>query len=177
MTAPLFRRLLGESMDALPPVLRAAHDAHDMRQWRGVAEVTRSRNPLASLLCGMMRLPAEGTNVAVTVRFERSGRGERWHRSFAGRSYRSDLSSKSGLMVEHMGPATNIFRLSVRAQQIFLDLEGFCFLGVPLPCWLRPHCHACEREENGHYVFDVPVSIPWLGFVIRYTGHMERCDV
>lgn len=177
MTVPLFRRLLGVSMDTLPPTLRTAHDAHDGQQWQGMAQVTRSRHPLARLLCTMMRLPAEGANVPVIVRFERTGRGERWHRTFAGRSYRSDLTARNGLMVERMGPATNIFRLCVGEEWLHLDLVGFRFLAVPLPGWLRPHCHAREREENGRYVFDVPVSIPWIGFVIRYTGAMERCDV
>jgi hypothetical protein len=176
MTEPLFRRLLGGGMDALPPALQAVHDAHDNQCWHGVAEVTLSRNPLARLLSVMMRLPAEGKDVPVTVRFERKGKGERWHRTFAGRSYRSDLLARGRHMVERMGPVTNIFRVLVEEGQLRLDLEGFHFLGVPLPRCLRPHCHALEREENGRYVFDVPVSIPWLGFVIRYIGHMERCD-
>ncbi|MET0137305.1 MAG: DUF4166 domain-containing protein [Sphingobium sp.] len=49
--------------------------------------------------------------------------------------------------------------------------------GRPFPHRLRPHCHAREREEAGRFVFDVPITIPWLGFVIRYTGHMERRHV
>jgi hypothetical protein len=176
MTEPLFRRLLGGGMDALPPALQAVHDAHDNQCWHGVAEVTLSRNPVARLLCVMMRLPAEGRHVPVAVRFERTGKGERWHRTFAGRRYRSDLFARGIHMVERMGAATNIFRVSTDEGQLCLDLEGFRFLGVPMPRYLRPHCHARDREENGRYVFDIPVSIPWLGFVIRYTGHIERCD-
>jgi hypothetical protein len=84
---------------------------------------------------------------------------------------------EAGNVVEHMGPTTNIFRVSIETGELCLDLEAFRFLGVPFPHWLRPHCHAREREEAGHFVFDVPITIPWLGFVIRYTGHMERRHV
>ncbi|HEX7855126.1 MAG TPA: DUF4166 domain-containing protein [Sphingobium sp.] len=120
-------------------------------QSEGMAEVVLSRNSVVRLLCRMMGLPAEGQYVPVTVIFERATR-----------------------VVEHMGPTTNIFRASVDEGELRLDLEAFRFLGVPFPSWLRPHCHAREREETGHFVFDVPITIPRLGFIIRYTGHMER---
>lgn len=176
MTPPLFRRLLGHDIDQLPPLLRQAHDADDMQRWAGIAVVTRSANPIAKLLCRMMRLPSPGKDVPVTVLFERQSGAERWSRTFAGRRYRSSLAAGNGLMIERMGPATNIFHMSVVAGELHLDLVGFRFLGIPFPDWARPHCHARERQEAGHYVFDVPVSLPWLGHVIRYTGRMERID-
>jgi len=156
MTTPLFRRLLGQDMERLPPILRQAHDADDRRLWVGTAVVTRSANPIARLLCRMMKLPSPGDDVPVTILFERTGTAERWSRTFAGRRYRSSISIIAGLL--------------------HLDLVGFRFLGIPFPRWARPRCHAREREEAGHYVFDVPVSLPWLGHVIRYTGQMERID-
>ena len=163
-------------MDALPPVLRTAHDADDTQRWEGLAHVTVSRNPLARLLCRMMKLPAQGQGVPVTVVFERLAHGERWRRTFAGRSYSSDLTVKNGLMVERMGLVTNIFRVTFDESQIVLDLVGFRFLGLPLPPCLRPRCRATERAQHGRYVFDVPVSLPLLGAVIHYTGSMEHSD-
>lgn len=174
VTKPLFRRLIGPAIDTLPPSLRAAHDGTDDQRWSGTAEVVGSRNPLARLLCRMMRLPAPGSDVPVTVTFERRGDGERWVRDFAGRRYASTLFERRGLMVERMGPATNIFRVSAAGGTLRLDLVGFRFLGLPLPSALRPHCHACEREQDGCYVFDVPVTLWSLGRIIRYTGRMER---
>ena len=174
VTAPLFRRLLGPAIDTLPPSLRAAHDSDQDQRWSGRAKVEASRSPLARLLCRMMRLPAPGSDVPVTVTFKRQGDGERWCRDFAGRRYESTLSERRGLMVERMGPATNIFRVSVEDDALRLDLVGFRFFGIPLPPALRPHCHAREREQDGRYLFDVPVSLWWLGRIIRYTGRMER---
>lgn len=176
MTQPLFRRLLGSTIDDLPPVVRDAHDSRIDQHWSGVAQVEASPNPMARLLCRMMRLPAAGTAIPVTVRFERRGTTERWHRDFAGRRYHSMLVERAGLMVERMGMATNIFRVSVVDGALRLDLIGFRFLGVPLPSALRPHCHAREHEDDGHYVFDVPVDLWPFGRIIRYTGRLERHD-
>ncbi len=138
MTVQLFRRLLGPAIDALPPSLRDAHDSGQNQSWTGRARVEASRHPLARLLCRMMRLPSPGSDVAVTVMFERTRDGERWLRDFAGRRYRSTLTHRHGLMVERMGPATNVFRIAVEDGALRLDLVGFRFLGLPLPARLRP---------------------------------------
>jgi hypothetical protein len=176
MSAPLFRRLLGRDIDALPAVLRHAHDGCDRQVWEGRADVTASRHPIARLLCRMMRLPRPGRDMPVTVIFERVGRDELWHRDFAGRRYRSRLTARRGLLVERMGPATNIFRVGVAGERLVLELVGFRFLGLPLPARLRPVCDAVESATGGRYRFDVPVGLPWLGQVIRYTGIIERSD-
>ena len=176
VTQPLFRRLLGSTIDDLSPVLREAHDSRIDQRWSGLAQVQANPNPLARLLCRMMRLPAPGSAIPVTVRFERRADAERWHRDFAGRRYRSTLVERGGLMIERMGMATNIFRVSVEDGALRLDLVGFRFLGVSLPSALRPHCHAREHENDGRYVFDVPVNLWPFGQIIRYTGRMERRD-
>ncbi|MFE8584372.1 DUF4166 domain-containing protein [Sphingomonas sp. NCPPB 2930] len=176
MTQPLFRRLLGSTINDLSPVLRDAHDSRMDQRWRGVAQVETHPNPLARLLCLMMRLPAPGTAIPVTVQFERRGSAEHWHRDFAGRRYHSTLVERDGLMIERMGMATNIFRVSVEDGALRLDLIGFRFLGVPLPSTLRPHCHAREHGNDGCYVLDVPVDLWPFGRIIRYTGRMERID-
>ena len=172
MSTPLFRHLLGPAMDTLPAALRAVHDQPGTLTLAGTAQVWRSPNPLARLLCNLMGLPAEGADVPVSVTFKRNGDHERWRRRFARRAYSSRLSSRGGLLVERMGPATNIFRVGVTAGRLHLDLVDFRFLGVPLPFFLRPHCHAIEAEEAGAFTFHVPVSLPGLGPVIRYSGRL-----
>lgn len=176
VTEALFRRLLGVTIEDLPHVLRDAHDDRVDQRWRGLAEVEGSRNPLARLLCRMIGLPAPGTGIPVTVVFERHGASEHWYRNFAGRRYHSRLIERDGLMIERMGMATNVFRVSVEGDTLHLDLIGFRFFGIPLPTALRPHCRARETEEDGRYVFDVPIHLWPFGRIIRYSGRMERCD-
>lgn len=174
MTEPLFRRLLGDELDNLPPALRRAHDADDRQTWAGSSQVVASRNPIARMLCWMMGLPKAGSDIPVTVVFERDGEAEVWHRNFAGRTYHSRFIARDGMIAEKMGPATNRFRVSVKDGRLHLDLVAFRFLGVPFPSWLCPQCPAVESEVDGRYRFDVPIILPLLGFAIRYAGLMEE---
>ncbi len=98
VTQPLFRRLLGATIEDLAPVLRAAHDDQADQRWTGLADVEASRNPLARLLCRTMGLPAPGTGIPVTVVFERHGASEHWYRDFAGRRYRSKLIERDSFL-------------------------------------------------------------------------------
>ncbi len=47
VTQPLFRRLLGATIDDLPPVLREAHDSRIDQCWSGLAQIAANPNPLA----------------------------------------------------------------------------------------------------------------------------------
>ncbi len=170
--APLFRRLLGPEMDALPPVVRAVHDTDRDVLLAGTADIEGSRNPLARLLCRSMGLPTPGTDVPATVHFVRQGARETWRRSFGGRRYASRLYAKDGLLIERMGLVTNIFRIVATKDVLHLDLVGFRVLGLPMPRPLRPQCAARESEDDRAFTFDIPISLPWLGPVLRYSGRL-----
>ncbi|WP_083672194.1 DUF4166 domain-containing protein [Sphingomonas montana] len=173
VTPSLFRRLLGPAIDAMAPALRAVHDSDADQILSGFATIEASRDPVARLLCRVMRLPAPGSDVPVTVRFARRGGIEHWHRTFGDRHYNSTLHARRGLLVERMGPATNVFHISVVAGALHLDLIGFRFLGIPLPRHMRPACNAVERDRDGAFTFDIPVGLPGLGRVIHYCGRLE----
>ena len=175
MTA-LFRRLLGPAIDGLALSLRTVHDSDDDQIWSGFAEICASNNPFARVLCRMMRLPAPGSAVPVTVRFERRGDAEHWHRRFADRHYRSTLRVRHGRLVERMGPAVNIFAVSVVDGALHMNVVGFRFLGIPLPRRGRPVCHAVEHARDGAFTFDIPVDLPLFGRVIHYRGRLESVD-
>lgn len=172
MSESHFRRLLGPVLDTLPAVLRTAHDGQGALTLGGTAQVWRSSHPVAQLLCELMRLPRAGRDIPVTVTFERHGKLERSRRHFGRRSYASRHRAERGLLIESMGLATNIFRVSAVDGELHFDLIGFRFLGLAFPDRLRPHCHAVERAVEGVFSFDIPVSLPWFGPVIRYSGHL-----
>lgn len=175
MTA-LFRRLLGPAIDGLASSLRAVHDEDDDQVWEGRADIQGSDNPFARLLCRMMRLPARGSGVPVTVRFERRGATENWLRRFGDRQYCSTLRMRHGRLVERMGPAANSFDVSVVDGALYMDLVGFRFLGIPFPRWARPTCHAVEQEHDSAFTFDIPVDLPLFGRVVHYRGRLEIID-
>ncbi len=172
----LFRRLLGPAIVGLAPSLRTLHDEDGDQVWTGLAEIRTSDNPFARLLCRMIRLPARGSGVPVTVRFERRGATEHWHRRFGDRQYRSTLRIRHGRLVERMGPAASSFDVSAVDGALHMDLVGFRFLGIPLPRWARPACHAVEQEQGAAFMFDIPIDLPLFGRVIHYRGRLEKID-
>ena len=87
-----------------------------------------------------------------------------------GRTYDSRFVVRYGLLVERISPATNIFRVAVSGGRLHLDLVEFRMLGLPVPSFLRPRCSAVETGDDGTFTFDVSVSLPGLGPVIRYLG-------
>src|SRR5258707_4399507 len=65
--APLFRRLLGNAYDALPPVIRQAHEVHGVLVLEGKADVARPDNALGILIAWLFRLPQSGSDMTVRV--------------------------------------------------------------------------------------------------------------
>ncbi|MDG5496037.1 DUF4166 domain-containing protein [Niveispirillum sp. BGYR6] len=150
---PLFRRLLGPSMGLLP-----------------------------RLICTLMGLPKPGRDVPVTVVFDRTPLAEHWQRRFGDRRYASSLRAgtgvETGLLIEHMGMITNVFRIEATIDTLYLTVVRCRFLDVPMPGWLAPRCAIAERQEDGEFTFDVPIELPWLGRLIHYRGrirNLKRC--
>ena len=167
----LFPRLLGENYCKLPGALRAVHDSGGTLLLAGRADIDRRAGWLAWLICALMGLPKPGRDVVVTVEFIRQGLSEVWKRRFGGRHYRSTMTPGAhGELVEHFGPFTLVFSVRAEADRLVLDLQACSLLGISLPDFLCPRCLAEEREENGRFVFDIPLDLPVLGRILRYRG-------
>ncbi|AUN32605.1 DUF4166 domain-containing protein [Niveispirillum cyanobacteriorum] len=172
--APLFRRLLGPTMDLLPNPVRDVHDGQGRLELSGLAQIDVMPGLLPGLICALMGLPRPGRNVPVTVIFDRTPTVEHWHRRFGDRVYASKLTAgtgaETGLLVERMGMITNVFRVGATASALHLTVVCCRFMGMPMPGWLAPRCAVVERQEDGSFTFDIPIDLPWLGRLIHYRG-------
>jgi hypothetical protein len=172
----VFRRLLGQRMDLLPDAVRHVHDGQGRLELSGLAQIEMKPGLLPWLICALMGLPKPGHNVPVTVIFDRWPEIEHWQRRFGDRYYASKLTTgtgaEKGLLIERMGPITNIFRVEATADALYLTVVGCRFLGMPMPDWLAPRCAATERQKNGDFTFDIPIDLPWLGRLIHYRGQI-----
>ncbi|QJE74339.1 DUF4166 domain-containing protein [Aerophototrophica crusticola] len=170
---------LGPDAARLPPTLRRAHATPGRHRFTGLAQVERRKGPLPWLLCALLRLPEPGRDVPVTLVFDNGAGSDHWDRRFARRRYHSRFKAgdgrDAGLLVEHMGPLRFRFRPRLDGDgMLHLTLESMSVLGLPLPRPLVPHCPAREwQDHEGRFRFDIPVTLPGLGFVIRYGGVLE----
>jgi hypothetical protein len=138
----------------------------------GRAVVVRGRHPLAHVVARLMRFPAEGEH-DIHVHFSQRDGVETWTRDFSGRIFRSYFSEKDGRLVERFGPLRFVFDLPSDETGLRMVLKGWSAFGVPLPLALGPRGEAQEFEQDGLFRFDVPISLPVMGTVVRYRGWLR----
>jgi hypothetical protein len=179
MTLSPFQRLLGADFDRLPAPVRDLHSLRESVETAGLADITASTNPAASLLRWFAGLPLPGRNVPVTVAFRPDGTGrERWNRRFASRRYASTMmagtGSGAGLLFEHFGLFRLYFRLTPSEEGLAWSLVRWRFLALPLPRWTKPSIECLESCDGGRFVFDISFAFPIIGHVMHYRGWLKR---
>lgn len=163
----LFRRLLGEAYEALPPLIRAVHDRP--ASWQGRCTVERGRGRAARLIARLMALPPAGSHERIVVTIESRGEGEVWTRSIGGRRMRSRLRADGGFLAESMGPATFRFALECEGARIRWRLRSVRLLGIPVPSRAFA-IEACESIEADQYRFEVRAAVALVGRLVAYDG-------
>jgi len=166
---PLYARVMGRGFDELPASVRAIHDVCGDAGAEGEGTVVRGAGPLARLMGALMRFPPTGTYPLHVAFAEREG-VERWTRDFGGHRFSSELSEADGFVSERFGPLRFTFALPSSREGLEMRLRRWLCLGIPLPLPLAPRIAAREWEERGRFRFEVQVSMPLVGEIVRYCG-------
>jgi hypothetical protein len=178
---PLYQRILGEAWDALPAPVRAMHSCAASQAAAGQADVRRGRNPLARLVAWVIGFPAAGEQVPVHVVFTPNAGGERWTRTFAGRSFSSVQMVGDGrsahLLRERFGPLSFDMALVVEAARLSLVVRRWSVWGMPLPLFLAPDGNSYETVVSDRFHFHVEIGHRLIGLIVGYHGWLERCEM
>ncbi|ARQ09119.1 saccharopine dehydrogenase protein [Rhizobium etli] len=170
---PLYRRILGDAFEQLPPALAAIH-AGGTRLASGRARIERGGGFLARLVAGVIGFPPAGEDVPVAVRFVADGEREIWTRSFGAKTFRSWQAAGTGrdrhLLAEVFGPFRVLLALVPEGQKLRLVVRGWRFCGIPLPLFLAPGGKTYEEERDGRFHFHVEIGGRLTGLVVRYSG-------
>jgi hypothetical protein len=171
---PLYRRILGQAWDLLPPAIRQLHSVTSTSSFAGLCTVERGRNPLAWLVAESIGFPKAGRNQTIAVQLSVDGDGERWIRTCGPRSFSSLQHPGRGraewLVREKFGPVAVDMALVVQSSGLQYVLRRWTLLGIPLPLWLGPRSTASESVRDGNFCFDVAISHPLTGLIVRYCG-------
>lgn len=175
---PLYKRILANDWDKLPPLIRGMHDLSASGTAEGVADIARGRNPLGHLACFILGMPRAGKNVPVAVSFIVDNGVETWTRNFAGQSF-SSLQSEGtgswrGLVAERFGPLAFGFALEPREGKLLLHLRRWSLFGLSLPMFLCARSDSFEFVEDGKFHFNVRISHPLIGLIVHYRGWLVR---
>ena len=171
MIEPLYRRLLAEDFDRLPPAVRLLHDVRERAVWAGRADVERGSAWICRLICALSGLPRTGSDQPLTVEFvPTAGDAEIWRRTFGRKVFQSrQWRSTSGLQ-EQIGPARLMLLPKVTTAGLTLSLAAIHLFGIPVP---RPIVETREFEKDGRYRFEVEARFRGLGRLVRYAGWLE----
>lgn len=174
----VFAQTLGPAFHQLPRAVQDLHTVMDVRRWRGEADIEAGTGRLARLVRGMMGFPPDGTRIPVAVRMERQGGAEVWERRFAGRPLRSRLAPGGpGRVRERFGPLSFDIALKVEDGRLAYPVVAGRCLGVPLPRVLLPVSRTAESvDAAGRATFDVELSLPGIGRIVRYRGWLVPDD-
>jgi hypothetical protein len=144
---------------------------------RGSFRVRRGQRLLARLLATLLGMPPAADNVAISLKIERSARGERWTRAFGDRIISTAQWSRDNLLIEAMGLIQCIFCLCAAEEALVFQQVGAAIglgrFALPLPRWLAPRVEGrAEPREGGVYV-EVRIYAPLAGLLVAYDGSVS----
>jgi Domain of unknown function (DUF4166) len=138
MSASLYRQVLGEAFERLPPAVQRLHDHTESVSYVGVVDVRGPENFLGKILARLLGTPMQSGHGPITFDLKISLATERWTRRFATNVMSSTFSTANGLLIEKLGAATLHFKLEATKDMLEMKIVSMSFLGIPSPKWLLP---------------------------------------
>lgn len=173
MTASLYETLLGARYAQLAPAVQAFHRLSGRVVLHGEVETQPPASRAARWLAWCIRTPRTMTRGPIRFTLEAASAQETWTRQFPRHVMRSTLSLGDGHLVERLGAVRLRFTLEAVDRALHMRLRGLRFLGIPCPAWLRPEVVAEETGDGDRLHFNVRASVPLLGVVAAYRGHLD----
>ncbi|OED47021.1 hypothetical protein AB838_17150 [Rhodobacteraceae bacterium (ex Bugula neritina AB1)] len=162
----------------VPPALMRFHSEPPERSF-GVVQV-ESGHRWARLLARIAGFPPAMAQTRFRLDVAQQGEGHIWRRVFGKYQTRSHLrfDARKGRALERFGPVELELSIQVQQDALLVSVEKARLFGLPLPTALCPESAAMEFETpQGHLGFDISASLPGIGLLVRYSGHIALPDL
>ncbi|HEY0955859.1 MAG TPA: DUF4166 domain-containing protein [Roseateles sp.] len=169
----LYERVLGSGYAQLPAAVRRFHRLSGRHTLHGEVHTLAPASIPARLLALCLGTPRRAGTGPLRFVLDASPETEDWTRHFPTQRMTSRMRLVSGSIQEKLGAARLTFGLSVADGALRMELLGLRFLGVPCPRWLMPRIVAEETGQQERLHFRVAASLPLLGTVAGYHGHLD----
>ncbi|VTU23652.1 hypothetical protein H4CHR_01232 [Variovorax sp. PBS-H4] len=163
---------MGESFDRLPPAVQRFHKLAGLQELHGWVDIEAPSTPAARLLALCLGTPLRATSGPIRFELRAAAESETWTRHFPSQKMTSRLRLEARRVVEQLGAARLTFELCEAEGRLEMRLMGLRFFGVPCPRWLLPKVVAEETGQNDRLHFRVQASLPVIGTVTSYRGHL-----
>jgi hypothetical protein len=170
--ASMYERAMGESFHRLPSAVRRFHKLAGVQELHGWVETDAPSTLAASLLARCIGTPLQATSGPIRFQLDATPEAETWTRHFPGQRMTSRMRLDARKVVEQLGAARLTFELCEVGGRLEMRLQGLHFLGVPCPRWLLPRIIAQESGQADKLHFHVQASLPVIGVVSSYRGHL-----
>ena len=161
---------LGRSFFKLPEVVQRAH--RGTVQLSGKVKVERGIG-LGWLVAVLMRMPRSNPKAELVVVGWHFPDQIVWSRTCDGRTFESTFRTDEIFLMERMGPLSLSIEPKVEGTRLVYRLAAMHLGPIKLPAILAPSLIAWEGERDGRYEFEVLLSLPVIGRVIRYAGQLD----
>jgi hypothetical protein len=175
--AALFARSV-PGFDAMPDAVKAAHVPEPAIDLLGEVETHGPETWVGRIIGWFAGFPAKSGSSTAAVTIERDGEGEVWIRRFGAASFKSHLSDgQPGRLSERFGFVTIDLDAKADAQGFSLAVAQARLGELPLPRFLTPDTRASAfADEQGRYRFDVTITMPLAGRLVRYQGWLRSAQ-
>lgn len=169
----LYQQAMGPDFAQLPATLQRFHALKGSHVLSGWAEVGSPASFPAKLLAWCLGTPLKTQQGPIRFELRADTASEIWTRHFPDKIMESRLTHVDGHIVERLGAARLGFALMGSAEKLEMQLVRLHFLGIPCPRWLLPAIVAEETATTGRLHFRIQASLPMVGVVTSYRGHLE----
>jgi Domain of unknown function (DUF4166) len=166
-------RVSGSSAEGLPAPVQRFHRLHGEQTLHGQVEVEAPESLLARLLALCQGAPRGSSRGRLRFTLHATSDHETWTRHFPTQTMRSTLRRSAIGLEEQLGLVRLCFRLHAREQGLSMELVQLKVFGLPCSRWLMPNVIAEECGKGERFCFHIQASVPMVGRVASYRGHLE----
>lgn len=170
-----------ELRDRVHPDVARLHFGDEQLSATGLFDLRRGSGIAVRVVAAVLRLPPPSRGAPLTLRIERDGRREVWHRSFGRRSLDASFErTPSGEMIECFGPLRLQYRMRASSGALVLELRSANIrlgsMSVRVPRWAAPNvrARAWVRDDDGCVHAFIAVLAPWGDLLLAYRGYLEE---
>lgn len=163
---------MGTEFSELPTAVQRFHRLSGRHALAGWVQTQAPTNPLAKLIAWCLGSPRQAASGPIRLELDASRDAETWTRHFPSQCMRSQLRKRGPFIEEKLGAARLLFSLRAAPGLLTMELKGMGFLGVPCPDWFLPSIMAKEWGEDDRLHFQVCVTLPVIGLLAHYQGHL-----